>query len=147
MCSLGFRSVIDKCNFIRPNCMACGSIMLKKSDFGIILKRWDNVSRKNFITAALGIHHVQCSLRPRQNPPPPPKKKKKTIYFKYATFGITLISLTVYSNPAITSMNSKARLVREKNAIPLLTKCTCPINTIYVVTFRQNRTNIWTTST
>ena len=44
---------------------------------------------------------------------------------------------TVYSNPAITLTNGKPRLVREKNAIPLLSKqvlvYTCPINTIYMV--------------
>jgi hypothetical protein len=35
--------------------MAYGIIMLKKSDFGIILKQWDNMPRKNFISVALGI--------------------------------------------------------------------------------------------
>ena len=54
----------------------------------------------------------------------------------------------VYSNPAITSMNGKPRLIREKNTIPLLSKqalvCTCPINTIYSVTSHQNTTSIWT---
>ena len=42
------------------------------------------------------------------------------------------ISPMIYLNSAITSMNGKPRLVREKNAIPLLSKpalvCTCPIN-------------------
>jgi hypothetical protein len=28
-----------------PSCMACGIIMLKKSDIGIILKQWDNMPR------------------------------------------------------------------------------------------------------
>ena len=35
--------------------MACGIIMLKNSDIGIILKQLDNVPRKNFISVALGI--------------------------------------------------------------------------------------------
>ena len=42
-----------------------------------------------------------------------------------------LISPTVYSNPAITSMNGKRQPIREKNTIPLLSKpalvCMCPI--------------------
>ena len=37
------------------SCMAYDFIMLKKSDIGIILKPWDNVPRKNFISVALGI--------------------------------------------------------------------------------------------
>ena len=40
----------------------------------------------------------------------------QTISFKYATVGITFIFPTVYSNPAITSVNGKPPLVRE-NAI------------------------------
>ena len=60
-------------------------------------------------------------------------------------------SPTVHSNPAITSMNGNSRLVREKNAIPLLCKpvlmCTCPINKIYAMTSRQKTTNIWTMCT
>ena len=59
----------------------------------------------------------------------------KTISFQFATVGITFISPSVYSNTAITSKNGKPRLVREKNAIPLLSEpalvCKCPINTIY----------------
>ena len=49
-----------------------------------------------------------------------------------------LISPKSHPNPAITLMNAKPRHVREKNAIPLLSKpelvCTCPINKIYAVT-------------
>ena len=41
--------------FSVPSCMARGIIMLKKSDIGIILKQWDNVPRKNFISVMLGI--------------------------------------------------------------------------------------------
>ena len=84
---MGFRPglvgkpVIDKCNVNRPeeihsvtSCMACGTIMLKKSDIGNILKQWDNVPGKNFISVALGIQlpfdndeisaKVMCSARP-----------------------------------------------------------------------------------
>ena len=101
------RPVINKCNVIRPeeihsvpSCMACGIIMLKNRDIGIILKQWDNVSRKNFISVALGIQipfdndeirvKAICNARgvqdrtapdthptPTTPPPPPPKKKKK----------------------------------------------------------------------
>ena len=44
-----------------PGCRTCGIIM---SDIGIILKQWDNVSRKYFISVALDIQipfdiHVQ----------------------------------------------------------------------------------------
>ena len=56
------RPAINKCNVVRheeihsvPSCIACGIIMLKKSDIGIILKPWDNVPGKNFISVALGI--------------------------------------------------------------------------------------------
>jgi hypothetical protein len=35
--------------------IACGIIMMKKSDVGIILKQWDNMPPKNFISIALGI--------------------------------------------------------------------------------------------
>ena len=53
------RPVINKYNVIPPeeihsvpSCMACGIIMLKKSDIGIISKQWDNMPRKNFISIA-----------------------------------------------------------------------------------------------
>ena len=56
------RPVINKYNVICPeeihsvpSRMAHGIIMLKKSDIGIILKQWDNMPDKNFITVALGI--------------------------------------------------------------------------------------------
>ena len=56
------RPVINKCNVIHPeeihsvpSCMACGIIMLKKNDIGIILKQWDNMPCKNFTLVALGI--------------------------------------------------------------------------------------------
>ena len=82
-----------------------------------------------------------CIIMLKTEPPLP-----KTISFKYATVGMTVISPTVYSNPAITSMNGKPRLVREKNAIPLLSNpasvCMCPINSIYAVTSCQNTPNI-----
>ena len=100
----------------------------EKSDIGIILKQRDNVPRKNFISVALGIQipidngeisaKAMCNARPDQDRIPPPPHKK--ISFKYATVRITFIASTVYSNPAITSMNGKPRLVREKNTIPLL---------------------------
>ena len=55
------RPVINEYNVSRPeeihivpSCMACGIIMPKKSDIDIILKQWDYVPRKNFISAALG---------------------------------------------------------------------------------------------
>ena len=50
------RPVINRCNVIRPeeihsvpSCMACGIIMPKKIDIGIILKQWDYAltSRQN----------------------------------------------------------------------------------------------------
>ena len=137
--------------------MACGIIMLKDSDTGIILKQLDNVPRKNFISVALGIQipfdNDEISVkaisndRPDQNRIPIPK----TISFKYAIVGKTFISPMAYSNPTITSMNGKPQLLRQKNAVPLLPKpalvCTCPINTIYAVTSRQNTTSIWTTCT
>ena len=133
---------INKCNVIRPEGihsvttrMVCGIIML--SDTGIILKQWDNVAGENFISIALGIHipfdndeisaKAMCNDRPDEDRTPTPK----TISVKYATVGITFISPTVYSNPAITSMNGKPRLARENEAIPLLSKpalvCACPI--------------------
>ena len=59
-----------------------------------------------------------CIARPDQGRTPTPK----TISFKFATVGITFISRMVYLNPAITSMNGKPELIREKNAIPLLSK-------------------------
>ena len=131
--------------------MACDIIMLKKNYIGIILKQWDNVPRKNLISVfkiSIPFDNDEisakaiCNARPDQDRTPTPK----TISFKYATVGITFISPTVYSNPAITSMNGKPQLVGEKNDIPLLSKplvvCTCPINTIYAVTSRQNTTNI-----
>ena len=111
--------------------------------------------RKNFISVALGIQipfdqgeisaKAMCNTRPDQDRIPTPKRN--------ATADITFISPTEYSNPAITLMNGKPRVVREKNAIPLLSEpalvCTCPINMIYAVTSRQNTTNIlvWTTCT
>ena len=58
--------VINKYNVIRPEdthsvpgCMACGIIMLKKSNIVIILKQWDNVPR----TCHLGIFGHSNSLR------------------------------------------------------------------------------------
>ena len=158
------RLVINKCNVMCPeeihsvsSCKACGITILKKSDIGIILKQWDNVPRKYIISVALGIQisfdnneissKAMCDADPEEDRTPTPK----TISFKYTTFGITFISLTVYSNPAISLMNGKPRLVREKNAIPLLSKpvlaCMCLINTIYTVTSCQNTTNIWMTCT
>ena len=75
---------------------------------------------------------MQCHPDPGRNPTP------KTISFKYATVSIMFSSPTLYTNPAITSMNGKPRLIREKNTIPLLFKlCMCPINTIYTVTKTQ----------
>ena len=148
------RPVISKCNVIRPEEIhSVPSCMV----YGIILKQWDNVPRKNFISVAFGIQipfnndgisaKAMCNARPEQNRTPTPK----TISFKYATVGITFISPTVYSNPAITSETGKARLLREKNAIQWLSKsalvCTCPVTTIYAVTSRQNTTNIWTMCT
>ena len=132
--------------------MACGIIMLKKSDIGIILKEWDNVPCKNFISVVLGIQipfdndeisaKAMCIARPDQDRSPTPK----TISFKYATVCITFIDPAVYSNPAIISMNGKPRLVRGKNITPLLSKpglvCTCLINTIYAVMSLLNTTNI-----
>ena len=127
--------------------------MLKKSNIGIILKQWDTtVLRKNSISVALGIQipfdndeisaKAMCNAHLDQDRTPTPKM----ISFKYATVGITFIPTTICSNPAIDSMNGKPRLVREKDAIPLLSKPavlgTCPINTIYAVTLRQNITNM-----
>ena len=119
------------------SCMACGIIMLEKSDIGIILKQWDNVPRKNFILVSLGNQipfdndkisaKVMCNTLPDQVRTP----TLKAIPFKYATVGITFISPTVYSNPAITSMNGIPRLAGEKNTIPLLSRpawvCTCQL--------------------
>ena len=97
---------------------------LNKDDIDIILKHSDNVSRKNFTSVALSIQipfdndeisaKAMCSARPDQDRTHIPK----TISFKYAKVGITFVSPTLYSNPAITSMNGKPRCVREKNAIP-----------------------------
>ena len=108
--------------FTVPSCMACGIIMPKKSDIGIIWNQWDNVPHKNFISVALGIQipfgndkiyaKAMCNASPDQDRTPTPK----TISFKYATYCITFISPTVYSN----SMNGKLRLVREKNTIPYI---------------------------
>ena len=157
------RLVINKCNVIRPeeiysvpNCMACGIIMLKKW-YWHYFDTIGYVPRKNFISVALGIHtpfdndeislKAMCNARPDQDRTLNPK----TISFNYATVGITFISPTVCSNPAITSMNGKPRLLREKNAIQLLSKpalaCMRPINTIYAVTSLQNTTSISTTCT
>ena len=56
------RAVINKCDVICPeeihnvpSCMACGIIMLKKSDICIILKQHDNMPCKNFILLVLSI--------------------------------------------------------------------------------------------
>ena len=83
-------------------------------------------------------------VQTKTDPPPP----AKTISFKYTTVGIVgirLISPTVYSNTATTSMNGKPRLVKEKYAIPLLSKavfvCTCPINMIYAMTSHNQHTD------
>ena len=69
-----------------------------------------------------------CAMPAQINTEPLPPK---TISLKYATVGITFISRTVYSNPAITAMNGKPKLGREKNPIPLLSEtalvCTRPI--------------------
>ena len=88
--------------------------MLKKSGIGIILKQWDNERRKNFISVALAIQipfeisaKAMCNARPDKDRTPTPRR---------------IISPTVHSNPDITSMNGKPRLVREKNAILLLSK-------------------------
>ena len=80
--------------FSVPSCMVCGIIMPKKNDIGIILKQWDNMSRKNFTSVALGIQipfnndeisaKATCNALPDQDQPPPP------------TVGITLISPIVY---------------------------------------------------
>ena len=71
-----------------------------------------------------------CAMPAQTKTEPPPRKM---ISFKYTAVGITLISPMVNSNTTINSMNGKPRLVREKNAIPLLSKqalvCMCPINT------------------
>ena len=58
--------------------------MLKKSDIGIILKQWDNVPGKNFISLALGIQipfdngkisaKAMCNAWPDQDRTPPPKR-------------------------------------------------------------------------
>ena len=105
--------------------MACSIIMLKKSDIDIILKQWDNVPRKNFISVALGIEipfnnveisaKAMCNARTDQDRTAP----SKTISFTYAIVVKMFNSPSVYSN---TTMNGKPRLVREKKAIPLLTK-------------------------
>ena len=114
------RPVISKCNVNHPeeihsvpSCMVCGIIMLKKSDIGIILKRLDNMPPKSFISVALGLQipydnneisaKAMCNARPDQDRTPTPK----AILLKYATVGITFISLMVYSNPAITLRNDK----------------------------------------
>ena len=100
--------------------MVCGIVRLKKSLNGIILKQWDNVPRKNLISVASGIqipfHNDEISAKSMCNASPDQHRTltPKTILFKYATVGITFISPTLYSNPAITSMNGKPRLVREK---------------------------------
>ena len=113
--------------------------------------------RKNFILVVLGFQipfdnneisvKAMCNACPDQDRNPTPKK----FSFKYATVGITSISLTLFSNPPITSMNGKPRPVRENNAISLLSKpalvCGCSFNTIYAVMCRQNTTNAWTTYT
>ena len=77
---------------VDPFLNSCG-INAKKSDTAIILKQWDNVPRKNFISVALGIHipfdndeicaKAMCNARPDQDGTPTPKK----ISFKYATVG------------------------------------------------------------
>ena len=114
------RPVINKCNVIHPkeihsifSCMACGIIMLKKSDISNFFKQLDNVPCKNFILVALSIQSpfdnnkisgkAMCNAHPDQDRGLTPK----TISFKYATVGITFISPMVYSNPAITSINGK----------------------------------------
>ena len=101
--------------------LLCGSIMLKISDIDIILKQWDNVLRKNFISVALGIHFLfnddkigakaMCDGRPDQDRTPKPKT------IKYATVSITLISAMIYSNPVMSSMNGKPRLVRQRTQL------------------------------
>ena len=84
-----------------------------------------------------------CNARPDQDRTP----TFKTILFQYTTVGIMFVSPTVYSNPAITLMNGKPRLIREKNAVPLLSRpalvCMCLINMIHAVTSCQNTTSIW----
>ena len=144
---LGGQSLI---NVIRPEgihsvpcCMACGIVILKKSDIGIILKQWDNVPRKRFISVALDIKFPSittilvrkpCPPRPRQNPHPPKRSRSST-----------------EQRHNVHSMNRKPRLVREKNVIALLSKpalvCTCPINTNYAVTSHRNTNKIWTICT
>ena len=132
--------------------------MLKKSDIGIILKQWDNVPHKHFISVALGIQipfdndeisvKAMCNARSDQD---------RTLYTIYKHF--TALKVCHIHNDLVQVRNSphkvhfshgildhldngKPRLVREKNAIPLLSKpalvCMCPIykNTIYAVTTR-----------
>jgi hypothetical protein len=114
-------------------------VALKKSDIGIILKPWNSMPPKNFISVALGIQipfdnleisaKAMCKACPDLDRTPTPK----TILFKYAAVGKTFISPTVYSNPAISLMNEKPRLIIEKNAILQLSKscwCVCQIYTI-----------------
>ena len=47
---MGLGAIIHECNSIHPeeslsipSCIACGIIMLKQSDIGIILKEWDDL--------------------------------------------------------------------------------------------------------
>jgi hypothetical protein len=70
--------------------MACGIIMLKKSDTGIILKQWDNMK---LISVALGIQipfdndeisaKAMCNACPDEDTTP----ISKMTLFKYATVG------------------------------------------------------------
>ena len=88
----------------------------------------------NFILVTLGIQipfdndDISVKAMWNANPDQDITLTPKMILFKYATAGIEFISPRVYSNPAITSMNGKPPLAREKNAIPLLSKpalCVC----------------------
>ena len=59
-----------------PSSVACGIIMLKQSDVGIILKQWDNVPRKHFISVALGIQIPSIAMRLVRKPSAMPAQTK-----------------------------------------------------------------------
>ena len=127
------RPVIDKCNVILseeihsvPQLYGSWHYHAKKSDIGIILKQWDNVPRKNFISIVLSVQipvnnkeisvKAMCNAGPDQDRIPTPK----TISSKCAIVGIIFISPSVYLNPVIASTNDKPGLVRENNTFSIV---------------------------
>ena len=149
------RPVIHKCNVFCPeeihsvpSCMACGIIMLKMIDIGIILKQWNNVPGKNFLSVALGIQipfdndeisaKAICSTRPPQ-----------PISFMYATVGIA------FTSPTRTLPLPQWMVSLDLSEKRTLFHCCSSqrwwvrtqLKRFYAVTSRQNTTNIWNTCT